>query len=291
MKPLTVGLSPAKTKLPDLSRISQRLAQLAPRCSEISCDNKSFSRLLLRRRLGYFLGSRWFCSAQCLEKAIVGEIVTRLNTRRQFAPRAPRIPLGLQLFSRGIINTEQLNRTLAEQRKMGCNIGDAMIKLGFATEVEVASAAAAQWGLSFFRMESWQAPDQVRIPYLLMEHYKMLPVHFNEVGKRLLMGFVRAPHPLALKAVEEVTQCAASACFITASAYDKALRDYSTQVHDSQIVFDRSSSPAEIGQVIRNYVIQSGAGEACIGVCMEYLWARVHGAKATLDLLFRLEAN
>ncbi len=291
MKTLTEEFSLAKAGIPDLKRISKRLALLAPRCSEVSCDSRSFSRLLLRRRLGYFLGTRWFCSSKCLERAIVGEITTRLSTRRHFAPRAPRIPLGLQLFSRGIINAEQLNQALAEQRKTGCNIGDAMIRLGFATEVEVASAAAAQWGLSFFRMESWQAPDHVRIPYLLMEHYQMLPVHFNDIGKKLLIGFVRAPHPLALKAVEEVTQCPVSACFISPSAYANALQEASTQVRDSQIVFDRSSSPAEIGQVIRNYVIQSGAGEARIGVCREYLWARIHGAKAPIDLLFRLETD
>ena len=275
----------------DLSRLSARLTQWVPRCSSPSCKTRPLPRLTPWRQLGYSLGEQWFCSSHCFERELQSEVIKLLAPRREAPPRAPRIPLGLLLHSRGVISAEQLSLSLAEQRKSGTNIGDAVIKLGFATELDVTSAAAAQWGLPIFRMEVWQKPAVTGIPYLLMDTHRMLPVHYNESVRQLLVGFVRVPQALALRTIEHMTGCSAVPCFINPTGYDNAIRQLSQNVRENEMVFERNNDPAEIARVVRSYVLQSGAEGARIGICRDYLWAKVPGTRGELDLLFRLEAR
>ena len=273
------------------SGLQNRIAQLVPRCSDPSCQKRTFPRIMPWKQLGYFLSGRWFCTPECLEHAAKLEVLTLLNSQQNVAPRPTRIPLGLILHSRGVITPEQLSLSLAEQRKSGESIGEVVIKLGFADELQVTSAAASQWGHPVFRVKPGHTAVEIRIPHLLMDLYRMVPVHFTEVGSRLLMGFLRTPQHAALRTIEHMTLCNATPCFVTPSGYSTIADQINQDERDNEIVFERNSSAGEIANVIRNYVLQSGANEARVGRCREYIWARVFGAKATLDILFRLEGN
>ena len=279
------------TAIQELSGLPNRIVQLVPRCSDPSCQKRTFSRIVPWKQLGYFLGGRWFCTPECLEHAAKTEVLTLLNSHQNPAPRPRRIPLGLILLSRGVITAEQLSSALNEQRQSGENFGEVLIKLGFADEMQVTSAVASQWGHPVFRMKPGHTSVKIRIPHLLMDLYRMVPVHFTEVGSRLLMGFLRTPQHAALRTIEHMTLCNASPCFVTPSGYNTIVEQINCDGRENEIVFERSSSAAEIASVVRNYVLQSGANEARVGRCREYLWARVFGAKATLDILFRLEGN
>jgi len=275
----------------ELSGLQNRIAQLVPRCSGPSCRKRPLSRIVSWKQLGYFVGGRWFCTPECLQNAVKLEVLTLLNSHQNVAPRPTRIPLGLVLHSRGVITSEQLALSLAEQKKSGGSIGEAVIKLGFADELQVTSAVASQWGHPVFRVKPGFTAVQIRIPHLLMDLYRMVPVHFTEAGSRLLMGFLRAPQHAALRTIEHMTLCNAIPCFVTPSGYSIIADQINQDERDNEIVFERNTSASEIASVIRNYVLQSGASEARVGRCREYIWARVFGTKATLDIMFRLEGN
>jgi hypothetical protein len=64
---------------------------------------------------GYSLDGHWYCSPVCFEHALVSAI-------GQFLPGAPqprakdhRIPLGLLMLSRGLVDNEQLKKALKAQ--------------------------------------------------------------------------------------------------------------------------------------------------------------------------------
>lgn len=276
-------------RLAAISEMSKsRMAQLMPRCSNDECKKNTFHLATWRQR-GFHVAEQWFCSQECFDYGAREYITNLLIARGNEVARSPRMPLGLLMFSREIINSEQLKQVLAEQRETGENIGDIVQKFGFATEDQVTSAIAAQWGCPTFNMETQKPAVHVQVPRRLMENYRALPLHF--VDNKLLVGFVDAIHHQLLYTIESVTSFSVNSCFIKASAFEQALQSTPRTYRQNEILFDRKNSIAEMATVSRNYLLQSGAERARFGICQDYLWARVTGPKQNLDLLFRLPEN
>jgi hypothetical protein len=201
------------------------------------------------------------------------------------------MPLGLLLVSREILTSAQLKQTLTEQRENGGNVGEIVQRLGFATEEQVTSAVAAQWGCPTFNMVGHRTPPNIHVPRPLMDGYRILPLHCAEGQRRLLVGFVDAIHHQLLYAIENITSLSVTACFITPSSFAEALQTMTRTFRQNELVFERKSSIAEMAAACRNYVAQSGAERVRFGICQDYLWARVFGVAQDLDLLFRLPEN
>ena len=272
----------------EMSKISSRMAQLMPRCSNADCTKNTFHLTPWRQR-GFFVAEQWFCSPECFEFG-AKEYITNLMISRGKGDtgRSPRMPLGLLLFSREVLTSDQLKQVLAEQRETGDDVVAIVQKFGFATEDQVTAGIAAQWGCPTFNMEIQKLPANIHVPRRLMEGYRALPLHIVEKDRKLLVGFVDAVHHQLLYTIENVTSFSVSACFIKASVFHNALQSTTRTYRQNEILFDRKNSIAEMATVSRNYVLQSGAERARFGICQDYLWARVVGPKQSLDLLFRL---
>lgn len=216
--------------------------------------------------------------------------VRDLLASRRKADQAPslRMPLGLLLLSREVLSPDQLKLALDRQRTTGSNFGDVVQELGFATLEQVTAAVAAQWACPVFSLEGRALPTQIHIPRRLLEIHEMLPVHFVETGRKLLVGFVSRVQHHMLRTVEEMTSCVTTPSFITARQYHQYLNAATLKTRNDEIVFDRVNAMAEIARVLRNYVDQSAAEEVRFGMCREYLWSRIRGRQMELDLLFRV---
>ncbi len=272
----------------EVSRISSRVAQLMPRCSNSDCKKNTFHIAAWRQR-GFDVAGQWFCGPECFELG-AKECITALLTSRgkNDSARAPRMPLALLLFSREILSADQLKQVLTEQRETGENVGNIVQCLGFATEEQVTSALAAQWGCPTFNVEVPKLPADIQMPRRLMESYRALPLHCVERERKLLLGFVDAVHHQLLYTIESVTSFSVSACFIKATAFENALRVTTRTFRQNEVLFDRKNSIAEMATISRNYLLQCGATGARFGICQDYMWARITGAKQNLDILFRL---
>jgi len=282
----------SRLNIPDIARVLSKWRDL-PGCANPGCATKPLIQAVSKRNIGIRLFEQWFCSPDCFESGARHKIVELLSARdKHEKPPTLRMPLGLLLLSREILSHEQLKIALDRQRASGANFGDVVQELGFATQQQVTAAVAAQWACPVFSLGDRPLPAEVHIPRCLLELYGMLPVHFSQIGSRLMVGFVTRVQHHILYTIERMTSCTAAPCFITATEYRQHVQTLAVAATENEVVFEQTNafgdSVAEIARLVRNYVSQAGAGEARFGMCGSYLWVRILGHQE-MDLLFRMQ--
>jgi Type II secretion system (T2SS), protein E, N-terminal domain len=261
------------------------------RCSNPACNRKRLMPNLFRTYVGIHLGKQWFCSPECFEAFLQNTITAAISSQQlNEPPKARRMPLGLLLLQRGVLNSDQLALVRAKQQTDGINLGCAAQELGFATAEQVTAAVAAQWSCPVFSLGARSLTYPVHVPRRLLEQYEMLPVHFVEADKRLMMGFVTGVQYQVLSTIENITGCDALPCFITAKDYYRCLRAIPASP-ENQTIFETPTPTAEISRLGRNYVSQLGAQAVRLGMCRDYLWMRIWSNQGQIDLLFRVQLD
>lgn len=265
---------------------SQGLAKSLSKANSPSCTACKSGRS--KRTNGVWLAKDWFCSPDCFEPAARKKLA-ELLCARQSQDRTPalRMPLGLLLVSREILTHEQLKIALEQQRTNGGNLGEIVQELGFATEQQVTSAVAAQWASPVFNLGDRPLPLEVRVPRPLLEQYAMLPVHYSPIGKQLMVGFVSRVQHHILSTIEQVAECSAKPCFVTASEFRRGMQLNMLTATENEVVFENPTATHEISGLILNYVNEMGAEKVRFGMSRDYFWARIVG-RQEVDLLFRL---
>jgi hypothetical protein len=195
--------------------------KLSPKCANRSCDRKTWLQAFGPRNPGLNVEGDWYCCAECFERTVRERIADLMNS--QVAPAKPhtsRVPLGLLLLQRGILSAEQLKIALNLHRATESNFGEVVQQLGFATQEQVTAAVASQWACPVFPLGDRRLDVQVRVPRRFMELYRMLPVHYSESERRLLIGFVSSVQHQILYTIGHITSCTPIPCFITAREYE-----------------------------------------------------------------------
>jgi Type II secretion system (T2SS), protein E, N-terminal domain len=261
----------------------------ARRCAHKDCQKHAVRLAVSPRAVGISMQEQWFCGADCFETALVSAFEGLLlpSRRRLPAPRN-RVPLGLMLLSRGHLSQDQLRTALDRHHATGARLGDVVLNLGFATEDQVTSALAAQCGYPVFPLRSAASDLPVRIPLRLLELNSMLPVHYAEATRRLLLGFANTIDYRTLDAIAKVLPCAPSPCIIAGSEYRRRLESILAQTRDQEVFFEGESSPREMAHTVRSYAVQLHAEEMRFATCRDHLWARLRGRRHEMDILFRL---
>lgn len=113
-----------------------------------------------------------------------------------------RRPLGMILVRSGVISQDQLETALREQRSSWHrHIGAILIDLGFADEISIARALAAQTKLPFVRLGN-ERIDRAAVALLsrqMAHHHSSIPIR-EELGKLV----VAMANPLDLVALEDI---------------------------------------------------------------------------------------
>lgn len=281
---------PKSPAMGSFAKVRSLWQEWLPPCSNPSCTQKPLARAMARKNTGVSVVDKWICGPDCFEEVAREKLAAIMSSRhaQESAPKL-RLPLGLLLVSRGDLNAEQLRIVLDEQQKSGANIGDIVQRFGFATQEQVTAAVAAQWSCGVFPLRDRLLETPVHVPRRLLEVYGMLPVHFVEAGRRLMVGFVTRVQYHILHTIEHITSCTATPCFIIAREFDQYLHSAAFGERENEIVFDRVSGTVEMAKLARNYVNQIGAYQARFGICRDYLWMRIWGNRNEMDLLFRLQ--
>ncbi|MGA8153911.1 MAG: hypothetical protein WB952_23370 [Terriglobales bacterium] len=275
-----------------LARVRSLWRDWLPQCSNPGCTQKPLARAIARQNTGVSVGDKWTCGPDCFEELAREQLSAIMSSRHaQEAPPKLRMPLGLFLVSRGDLTGEQLKMVLEEQRRSGANVGDIAQQFGFATPEQVTAAVAAQWSCAVFPLRDRVLAPAIHVPRRLLATYGMLPVHFAEIDRRLMVGFVTRVQYHILRTIEHITSCTATPCFITAREFDQYLHSPTFSERDNEVVFDRVSGTAEMAKLARNYIHQIGAHQVRFGICRDYLWMRIWGSRNEMDLLFRLQPD
>ncbi len=99
-----------------------------------------------------------------------------------------RKPLGKILRNLGIVNSAQVKEALQYQKEAGVKIGQALIELGYCTEVQVTQALARQFNLPYVDLMKGTIPQDVidSVPRQVVEEHNIIPVKKN--GRSLIVA-------------------------------------------------------------------------------------------------------
>jgi hypothetical protein len=262
------------------------------RCENAECTARGFWRKLARTRNGgVLLQGRWYCSLDCFEQAITRVFAGLIRMADEPVARAHRIPIGLLMLGRGVIDEEQLKRALTAQRETGSGrLGRWLVHLGIASAQDVSAALAAQWGCGVFPLDGDQRYLEVSgmLPLALLESSRMLPVRYLREDRQLFLAFSDEIDHSAIYAIERLLGSHTKACVVSDAAMDLAMDRIRRVERHSEIVFETQWDASEIARTIREYAVKLGAEELIMARPRRFLWVRLKAADGPWDLMFRL---
>ena len=100
------------------------------------------------------------------------------------ANEAKRTALGTLLIERGYIDQDQLDEALRRSAEDGERLGEVIVKLGWASEEDLAKVLAEQWHLRYFERSaiSFDGKALRRMSWEDASRLEALPIHENEDG-------------------------------------------------------------------------------------------------------------
>lgn len=115
--------------------------------------------------------------------------------------------LGELLIDRGIINRDQLNKSLKIQQDKGGLLGRILVELGYAREEEIAQALTVQYGFPYLPLECYEVNvDAMKlIPKNVAEQYNLIAI--DRMGDLLTIAMSNPLNSQAVEDIEMITNC------------------------------------------------------------------------------------
>ncbi|HUD22744.1 MAG TPA: hypothetical protein VMQ60_07855 [Acidobacteriaceae bacterium] len=235
------------------------------------------------------MGQLWYCSVDCFATATRKRFSMLAGASILEMPHHPRLSIGLVMLSKGYLTDDQLRFAMAESRLHGEELEAVLVRLGLASERQLAVARAAQWGYPILGQDRMGQPVESDIPPTLLHACTAVPLHCSTAAKRFLLGFVyRVEHSL-LNSVELVTGFRAEPCFITPTEFREQTGRLTTVPGCEEVVFEDPSSPVEMANLVASFALEVAAREANFAHCRDYTWTRLSGKRRMIDVLFRVK--
>jgi hypothetical protein len=262
-------------------------------CGVMSCSGtRAFWHRLTRRQYGTFLDGVLYCRPRCLEPALLLQC-SRLAALSPPSPPPNRMPLGLLMVARGKLTYAEVLAALEAQRSARYGkIGQWFEKLGFATEQEVTSALALQWGCP---VASSLEPDAItpslRLPLAILETFHMLPLHHVPATNTLSIAFGERVDHAVLYAIEKMLQCRTQPCVGGRNSIAGMLDRMRHQPLAREFEFGPMHDSADMVRIASSYITRFGAEEIRLDRFGPFIWLRLKSRTSIMNLLFRLSID
>ena len=263
---------PAALTMPRVhgARWDLRLRKLVLECGAHPCRRFTVTHRLLRRD-GISFDDAWYCSAECLQDALGRRL--RVAARGCVEPlrRPGRLPFRLILVDRGVLREAQLREALRLQAEQGGSLEEILLAHGLATEIQIASAKAAEHGCPVMTCLPSVRPC-FDLPRGLIERYKARVVYSSDAC--LLIGFVTRVAPVLLQAVEAIAGRRAACCFIAADA----LHSRGAQAGAGDALLEAEMAPlvsADAARFLVQRAMDTGAERVRMATGNQWAWIRL----------------
>lgn len=258
----------------------RNLESAKPACALVSCTGPQslWQRLRKRhQRSGTFLQGVFYCRPQCLETALIGQL-SRLRAMPP-APQPPnRIPLGLLMVARGKLTYLEVRTALEAQRRAHYGkIGEWIEKLGFASEQEVTSALALQWGCpvaSSFDPSVIQIPGPIPLP--ILEAFQMLPINYVAPTNTLYLAFGERVDHAGLYAVEKILDCRTQPCVAGRRSVARQLDAMRQLPRPCDVEFGPMNDLAEMARIASSYTARLSPEQVRLSRIGRFIWLRLN---------------
>lgn len=197
------------------------------------------------------------------------------------------------MVARGKLTYVQVNTALeAQRRTQSGTIGDWIEKLGFATEHDVTSALALQWGCPVASsLEATAIPPHCHIPLPILETFRMIPVQYANTTKALYIACAQRVDHSALYAIENMIGCKTQACVGGRKSIAQRLDAMRQQPRLNEVEFDRLRDAAEMSRIGSSYIARLSADDVRVARVGPMIWLRLHNRSTYMSLVFHLETR
>jgi len=181
------------------------------------------------------------------------------------------------MVARGKLSYVEVRAALEAQRRAHYGkIGEWIEKLGFATEQEVTSALAVQWGCpvaSSFDPSSIVSTGSIPLP--ILEAFQMLPVNYASSTKTLYLAFGERVDHGALYAIEKILDCRTQPCVAGRKGIARQL-DFMRQLpRPSDVEFGPVSDLAEMIRIASSYTARLSPEHLRLSRIGRFIWLRM----------------
>ena len=131
--------------------------------------------------------------------------------------------LGELLMERGIINQDQLNIAIEQQKKQGGLIGKILVDLNFSTEKDIAQALTSQYGFPYLPLANYEIDEDAikSVPENICRQFQLIPI--DKIGKSLTLAMANPLNIQAAEDVELLTGCSVQVFVSTATEIKQAI--------------------------------------------------------------------
>jgi hypothetical protein len=263
-----------------------------PRCASLTCAGPQNVWQRLRfHRSGAFLDGKFYCQSRCLEAALISQI-SRLRAMAQAVQPPNRIPLGLLMVARGKLTHSEVRAALEAQRRARYGkIGDWLEKLGFASEQDVTSALALQWGsplVSSFNLAIVDTAGNIPLP--ILEAFQMLPASYAAATQTLYLAFGERVDHAALFAIEKTLACRTQACVASRKQIAHQLESMRQMNRPGDVEFV-THDLGEMARITSSYVNRVSPQDVRLSRIGHFIWLRLKAQSGATNLVFNLESN
>jgi hypothetical protein len=244
-------------------------------CASVSCPRTSRWYRLRHRPSGTFLHGVFYCRPECLESALVGQL-SRLRIIDP-SPQPPnRIPLGLLMVARGKLTYLEVRAALEAQRRARYGkIGEWIEKLGFASEQEVTSALALQWGCPVASNFDPSTVQSASIPLSILEAFQMLPLHYAATTNTLCIAFGERVDHAALYAIEKILDCRTQPCAAGRKIIARQLDAMRQLARPNEVEFGPMNNLAEMASIASSYTARLTPEQVRLARIGRFIWLRL----------------
>jgi len=268
---------------------------LTRRCESPACSRRrGLWRAWLEPIRGHSLDGHWYCSPECFEQALAFAIGQLLPGTAQPTAMPHRVPLGLLMLSRGLVDNEQLKKALKAQKDSGGGrVGEWLRHIGAVSEEQVTQILGLQCSVPVFPLNQSRRFLECAhlVPYLILETAEMVPVHFLPASQHLYMAFVDRINFSALYAVEKILECHTEPCLVLQSHLLQALKELRSRPRPPEILVENISEPGEMASTILAHAAKQGSTDVRISGFDGFMWARILSPREHADILFRFTKN
>jgi len=115
--------------------------------------------------------------------------------------RTSKKQLGQLLIERGVIDRKELDKAIQHQKQNGGLIGEILVKLGLATEKDIAQALTCQYGFPYLPLSNYTIAADIakKLPEKVCREFCLIPI--DNIGDSLTIAM---SNPLNVQAAGEV---------------------------------------------------------------------------------------
>src|SRR6266436_8317170 len=265
-------------------------------CALVSCSSARSLWQRIHRRQGAFLDGAFYCQPECLETALISQL-SRLRVTPPSSQPPNRIPLGLLMVARGKLTYIEVRAALEAQRRARYGkIGEWIEKLGFATEQDVTTALALQWGCpvaSSFDPSAIHSPGSIPLP--ILEAFQMLPLNYVAVTNTLYLAFGERVDHGALFAIEKILDCRTQPCVAGRKSIACQLDTMRQLPRPNDVEFGPMNDLAEMARIASSYAARLSPETVRLSRIGRFIWllldVRSKTRSTATNLVFRLPTD